>query len=370
MTKLPGFGRFVSLTEQERPDLLHRVSSLGPNLESQRYGIVSRLVAKPNVSVAELGAAVLETLGQQCPMEMPALAAVVLSSRVDHVEEVARELVQRAGLRCPAVGIERACSGFPAATQLAVQLCQERGGPVALVTAEIISTAINWEPPQGTGEDHTRARGQAAKLFGDGAAAVLVLASGRSHPILDAWQDDVPDNDQLIQKTDVVDSLDAFGNVRPGVTACMTMPGRRGLLLVRRAPVIMADAVARSLRHAEAAGLLEGASVDHVVPHQANGLITAHSREELEKRFSTVFHVWSCIERTGNTVSASIPIAMANLQHELPPGALVAMPSVGAGWTGLPSGRTEHRVRADAHLDAYYLALTSHCCGRFATSAC
>jgi 3-oxoacyl-[acyl-carrier-protein] synthase III len=44
--------------------------------------------------------------------------------------------------------------------------------------------------------------------------------------------------------------------------------------------------------------------------------------------------VWNCIARAGNTVSASIPLAMAEVQDQLPAGMLVAMPSVGAGGPG------------------------------------
>jgi 3-oxoacyl-[acyl-carrier-protein] synthase III len=44
--------------------------------------------------------------------------------------------------------------------------------------------------------------------------------------------------------------------------------------------------------------------------------------------------VWNCIAQAGNTVSASIPLAMAQVQDEVPAGAVVAMPSVGAGGPG------------------------------------
>jgi len=115
----------------------------------------------------------------------------------------------------------------------------------------------------------------------------------------------------------------------------MSMPGRRGFLLLKRAPVIMAEAIATSLAR------LRGESQDdirlsHVVPHQANGLIIDRLQQllvESEVGDSTV-KVWNCIQHVGNTVSASIPTAMAAVQDQLPPGALVAMPSVGAGGPG------------------------------------
>ena len=114
----------------------------------------------------------------------------------------------------------------------------------------------------------------------------------------------------------------------------MSMPGRRGLLLVRRAPQIMAAAIETSVERARAARLIgDRERVAHVVPHQPNALILTG----LEKRLSVDHEppkVWNCIKHTGNTVSASIPLAMAQLQDQLPVGTLVAMPSVGAGGPG------------------------------------
>jgi len=335
MPSPPAFRRFVAIDEHDCPHLLKRLSAREIGLDTERYGIASRLIAGPGVSVQDLGIAALHKLLAEHDLPRGRLAAVVFSSRVYHVHEAARELAARAGLPCQATGIERACSGFPAATREAMRLYEQFEGPVAVVTAEILSTNINWELPQGTPEDHPRARGQAAKLFGDGAAAVLVDGETSGDTILDAWQGEVPDEHELIQKTDVEDSADPFGQVRPGITVCMTMPGRRGLLLVKRAPQIMADSVMQSLRQAADAGhVADEATLDHVIPHQANGLITTRLEQELARRFPTAPRVWSCIEQVGNTVSASIPTAMANVQDQLPRGALVAMPSVGAGGPG------------------------------------
>jgi 3-oxoacyl-[acyl-carrier-protein] synthase III len=111
------------------------------------------------------------------------------------------------------------------------------------------------------------------------------------------------------------------------------MPGRRGFHLVRRAPQIMADALTRSL--ARAGGELDdGERIAHVVPHQANGLILARLQSQLSADGVVAPHVWDCIKDSGNTVSASIPLAMAEVQDQLQPGAIVGMPSVGAGGPG------------------------------------
>jgi 3-oxoacyl-[acyl-carrier-protein] synthase III len=137
----------------------------------------------------------------------------------------------------------------------------------------------------------------------------------------------------LIQKAEIVDSVDPWGTVRPGPNGCMSMPGRRGFYLVKRAPQIMADSVSRIQQQASAL-IKDGEHIAHVVPHQANGLIISRLQSLLSSEENPGPHVWDCIRNSGNTVSASIPLAMAEVQDQLPPGVLVAMPSVGAGGPG------------------------------------
>ena len=204
-----------------------------------------------------------------------------------------------------------------------------------VVAAEIISASINWELPDDSPADHQRARGQASKLFADGAAAVVIKpgADGDVHEILDAWSGDVPDDKQLIQKADICESVDPWGSIRPGSTGCVSMPGRRGFYLVKTAPKIMVDAIQRSLGNARLE-LKNGESVCHVVPHQPNGMILERLQASLAAVGEKPPTVWNCIKDSGNTVSASIPLAMSEVQDRLPKGVLVAMPSVGAGGPG------------------------------------
>lgn len=330
-----GFSQFVALDERDVPELLVRMSKHDLHVDGERYGVFTRLIAKTEATPADLGVAVLKKLLQACGLSAKGLGAVVFSSRTIGVQDLAEEIVHRVGADCQGHGLERACSGFPAATALGITLCRELNLPVAIIAAEIISPSINWEPGGGDLEDHRRARGQAAKLFGDGAAAVLILPAGQAHAfeILDAWSGEVPDDKQLIQKTAVEHAVDPWGHVRPGLTDCMSMPGRRGFLLVLRAPRLLAEALGKSIQRASSM-LGDGAkTASHVVPHQANGLILSRLENILSESGGKP-HVWDCIRNMGNTVSASIPLAMSQVQDKLPGGALVGMPSVGAGGPG------------------------------------
>jgi 3-oxoacyl-[acyl-carrier-protein] synthase III len=332
----PGFLRFAGLTELNAPDLLQRMTNTDLPVDGQRYGIQSRLIARPSAGVCDLALRCLQKLADAEGPPPEQWGAVVLSSRIVEVQAAAETVVARWGLRCEAHGIERACSGFPAATELAVSVCRRLDRPVALVAAEILSRNINWEPASGTLADQKRASGQAAKLFADGAAATLVVPENYGgHEILDAWAGEVPDEDQLLQKIDVPDIVDPWGRRVPGLTACLNMPGRRGFLLLKRAPRIMLDSLRVTLQRAGIAESLDRAPAFQVVPHQANGLITAKLAELLaDAAAGQPIKVWDCIADSGNTVSASIPLAMAAVQDELPDGLLVAMPSVGAGGPG------------------------------------
>ncbi len=335
MTTIYGFDRFIRLDAGDAPDLLARMSKTELGIDGERYGILSRLIVRPQATVVNLACAVVKKLLRQCGDGSRDIGALVLSSRVVDVDQTAAEVVDRLGIDCSAHGIERACSGFPAATEIGLRLCRNLQQPVIVVAAEIISCSINWEPPADDPADHQRARGQASKLFGDGAAAVLIRPDkvGRVHQILDAWIDDVPDDQQLIQKAEIIDTVDPWGNVRPGPTGCMSMPGRRGFYLVKRAPQIMADSISRTLQRSDAE-IENDERIAHIIPHQANGLIINRLQTQLGADDDTAPHVWDCIKDSGNTVSASIPLAMADVQDQLTAGMLVAMPSVGAGGPG------------------------------------
>ena len=56
--------------------------------------------------------------------------------------------------------------------------------------------------------------------------------------------------------------------------------------------------------------------------------------------------VWDRIKNSGNTVSASIPAAMSEVQDKLPDGCVIGMPAVGAGGPGYRPDGPEHWLRA------------------------
>jgi 3-oxoacyl-[acyl-carrier-protein] synthase III len=128
-------------------------------VDGSRYGVSTRLIVRRDVHVSDLAVAVLKKLFATTSFRPTQLGAIVLSSRITEPTTAARRVAEQLGLTCHAEGIERACSGFPAAMRLALQLCHTRRRPVAVVAVEIISRSINWEPASGGLRDHRRARG-------------------------------------------------------------------------------------------------------------------------------------------------------------------------------------------------------------------
>ena len=52
-----GFGRFIGLNDEDAPQLLARQSKQDLGVDGERYGISTRLIARPGVSVADLAIA-------------------------------------------------------------------------------------------------------------------------------------------------------------------------------------------------------------------------------------------------------------------------------------------------------------------------
>ncbi len=177
------------------------------------------------------------------------------------------------GIRSGAMDLNAACAGFTYGLVTASGLISAGAERVLLIGAETLSRATNWS-------DRTN-----AFLFGDGAGAVVLEAVPGEGSLL-GWD------------------LGVDGNLVPLLYAQhgsgMVMRGKE---VFRRAVLATVESATKSLERAKV-------GVDDIalfVPHQANIRIieAAASRLGLGKdRIATV------IERTGNTSSASIPLAL------------------------------------------------------------
>ena len=101
-----------------------------------------------------------------------------------------------------------------------------------------------------------------------------------------------------------------------------------GKEVFRRAVRIMVDSAEKSMRHAG----VTGDDITMIVPHQANIRIIQAACERLEVPLDRASVV---IDRTGNTPSASIPLAMAAALDDgrIDHGDLVLLVGFGGGMT-------------------------------------
>jgi 3-oxoacyl-[acyl-carrier-protein] synthase III len=261
-----------------------------------RTGIRERRVGGTTVGLSiESGRAALEMSG----LDPAEINAVILATTTPDRQWGNAALVQNElGLRCGAFDINAACSGFVYGLVNAHGLIAMGADKVLLIGTDTLSRITDWDD---------RAT---APLFADGSGAVVIEA--------------VPGRGQLLGW-----DLDADGSLGPllwaDVGGFIHMEGKE---VFRRAVRIMVDSAAKSME-------LAGVTADEIaliVPHQANIRIIQAACERLGIEIERAAIV---IERTGNTSSASIPLALADALENgrVANGDLVLLVGFGGGMT-------------------------------------
>jgi 3-oxoacyl-[acyl-carrier-protein] synthase-3 len=200
------------------------------------------------------------------------------------------------GTRGGAFDLNAACSGFVYGLVTADAMVRAGSERVLLVGSETMSRMIDWEDRS------------TAVLFGDGAGAVLLEASDGASGLL-GW--DLGSDGSLRSILDA----DIGGFLR--------MQGKE---VFRRAVRVMIDSASLAM---ERAGVAAN-DIALVVPHQANIRIIESANAKLGIPMERTALV---LEHTGNTSSASIPIALADAADasRLHDGDLVLLTGFGAG---------------------------------------
>jgi len=296
-----------------------------------KTGIATRPIAAPSECASDLGVEAGRRLlaGGACPPEEIDFLLFCTQSP-DHFLPATACLIQdRLGLptRCGAIDINQGCSGFVYGLGLAKSLVEaETARNVLLITAETYSKFI-----------HPRDK-SARTIFGDGAAATLVSAvgggaerlgpfvfgsDGRGAPNLivpagGMRQRPTPENGLALERES--------GNWRSDQNLYMNGPEIFNFTIAA-VPQLVAKVLEAWGRPAE--------DVDYFVFHQANRFMLEHLRTKLKIPTAKF-----CIdmEQTGNTVSATIPIALerALASGRLRSGYRVMLVGFGVGysWAG------------------------------------
>jgi 3-oxoacyl-[acyl-carrier-protein] synthase III len=263
----------------------------------ERTGIRERRVGGSTASLSiEAGRRALEVSGVD-PSSIDVL--VLATTTPDQTVPATSASVQDGlGLRCGAFDLNAACSGFTYALVVAHGLIGTGAQRALVIGTDTLSRITDWTD-RGT-----------AILFADGSGAVVLEAVDGPGQLL-GWDIDADGSLVSLLYADVADYIH--------------MDGKE---VFRRAVRIMVDSAEKSMKHA-------GVTADDlalVVPHQANLRIIEAACKRLGvsmERAATV------VDRTGNTSSASIPLALVDSieQGRVNDGDLVLLVGFGAGMT-------------------------------------
>ena len=200
------------------------------------------------------------------------------------------------GLKCGAIDINAACSGFVYGLVTAMQFAAGGVDTILLIGSDALSSLVDWTD-RGT-----------CVLFGDGAGAVVIQRSADS-PTMLGW--------------DLMSDGSAAGILSCEHGGKIFMNGKE----VFRRAVLAMESTARNAM--ETAGVVMD-DIALVVPHQANIRIIDAAMKRLAIPREKAAMV---LERTGNTSAASIPLALVDAldNNRVAPGDLVLMVGFGAG---------------------------------------
>jgi 3-oxoacyl-[acyl-carrier-protein] synthase-3 len=263
----------------------------------ERTGIERRHVGGTTAGLSvESGRRALEMAGID-PLDIDAL--VLSTTTPDRTVPATSATVQNAlGLKCGAFDVNAACSGFVYATVVAHGLIAMGARKVLLIGTDTLSRITDWDDRN------------TAVLFADGSGAAVLEATDGPGQLL-GWDIDSDGSAEELLFCEI------GGTIR--------MDGKE---VFRRAVRIMVDSARKSM---EIAGI-QADDLALVVPHQANIRIISAACDRLGVPMDRAA---VCIHETGNTSSASIPLALIDAadQGRLAPGDLVLLVGFGAGMT-------------------------------------
>jgi len=263
----------------------------------ERSGIHTRHIGGTTASLSiESGRAAMQMAGVE-PSQIDAL--VLSTTTPDRSVPGTSATVQHGlGLTCGAFDVNAACSGFVYALVQAHGMIALGANRVLVIGTDTLSRITDWDDRN------------TAVLFADGSGAVVLEAVDGPGQLM-GWDLDADGSAEDLLYCD----LGGF----------IKMEGKE---VFRRAVRIMVDSGLQSM---EAAGITAD-QLALVVPHQANIRIIQAACERLGvplEKAATVLH------RTGNTSSASIPLALADALDagRVNDGDYVLLVGFGAGMT-------------------------------------
>ena len=293
---ITGWGRALPETIVTNSDLAKSLDTSDEWIR-ERTGIEQRHVGGTTASLSiESGRKALEMSGVD-PLSIDAL--ILATTTPDRTVPATSAAVQHGlGLRCGAFDVNAACSGFVYGLVTAHGLIAIGMRNILVIGTDTLSRITDWTDRN------------TAILFADGSGAAVIQATDGPGQLL-GWDIDADGSLENLLYADI------------GKTLYM-----EGKEVFRRAVRIMVDSAEKSLK---AAGLTTS-DITLVAPHQANIRIIEAACKRLDIPMSKTSWVGN---KTGNTSSASIPLALFDAADNgrLKTGDNVLLVGFGAGMT-------------------------------------
>jgi len=299
---------------------------------TSRTGIKERRIAADDESTSTLGIHAAQRALVNADVTNDSIDMLVVgTSSPDMIMPSSACLIEEAlGLSCPAHDVMAACAGFIYAFQSAVSAIESgRARTVLVVGAEALSKHIDFTDRS------------TCVLFGDGAGAVVLRASQEPGVLGITLGADGSGSSHLM--------IPAGGSARPIDAAALE--SRSHLLQMNGNEVFRfaVRVIPKVTREALAQSNLDVDDLAWLIPHQANQRILDTIANRLDMPHDRVV---SNLEKTGNTSTASIPLALDGLytSGQLQPGDHVGLIGFGAGltwgaaivrWTKAPPSKEE-----------------------------
>ena len=313
-SRITGTGSFLPPRRMTNADLAAELASKGVETTDEwiveRTGIRARHFAAPDVTSSDLGVEAarhaLQAAGLQ-PGDIDLI--IVATSTPDMVFPSAACILQnKLGISgCPAFDIQAVCSGFVYALTVADAMIKSGAASKALVIgAEVFSRILDFS-------DRTT-----CVLFGDGAGAVVLEASGTPGILASDLHADGKH----------VGILCVPGHVSGGNVLGKPLLKMDGQAVFKLAVGVLESAARATLAKAS----LTEADIDWLIPHQANIRIMQSTAKKLKMPFDKVIVT---VDQHGNTSAASIPLALddAVRSGKVKKGDVLMLEGVGGGFT-------------------------------------
>jgi 3-oxoacyl-[acyl-carrier-protein] synthase-3 len=250
-------------------------------------------IRNSGIATKDIGAIILATTTPD--MAMPSTACI---------------LQDRLNLRpIPAFDLNAACSGWLYAVSMAhAMIVSGMANNVLAVGVDMQSRLL---------DRHDR---KTCFIFGDGAGAAIISAGNTGHHIR-----------QVLIGADVR-ALHMARRGQPGYVVANGCSGADPWIRVDGHALFRfaTESLAAVIRKAVAQTGWKSDELRWIIPHQANGRIL---RAAAKRSGTPVERFYMNVERVGNTSSASIPLALTELQRDLKPADKLILCSVGAGMT-------------------------------------